>query len=166
MIVFSIITLQARKTDKEQKSDFIELFAKRVLKLNSKGQMDYVEATIRDCVREFPFRECTVFKQVVTQLASKENTHPALDVFKNAINGQRGFQDLASFCSTCGDEKPDKKCSKCKEVQYCDRECQRLHWFVHKKECARPKEAQNVSDNKKIIDTNELSEELQKMVSS
>jgi len=22
-------------------------------------------------------------------------------------------------------------------VQYCDRECQRLHWFIHKKACAR-----------------------------
>jgi hypothetical protein len=160
---------QARKSDQEQKSDFIELFAKRVLKLNSKGQMDYVEATIRDCVREFPFRECTVFKQVVTQLASKENTLPALEVLKQAINGQRGFQDLSSFCSTCGDEKPDKKCSKCKEVQYCDRECQRLHWFIHKKECARPKEAQPAVQSptdKNAIDTNELTEELQKLVSS
>lgn len=129
--------------------------------------MDYLEATIRECVREFPFRECTIFQQVVRQLASKENTLSALEVLKQAINGQRGFQDLASFCSTCGDEKPDKKCSKCKEVQYCDRECQRLHWFIHKKECARPKESPAASNGtKKEIDQSELSDELQKLVSS
>lgn len=161
---------QARKSDKEQKSDFVELFAKRVLKPNNKGQMDYLEATIRECVREFPLRECTIFQQVVRQLASKENALTALEVLKQAINGQRGFQDLSSFCSTCNEEKPDKKCSKCKEVQYCDRECQRLHWFIHKKECARPKESsvagQVTTGAKNEIDQGELSEELQKLVSS
>lgn len=132
--------------------------------------MEYVEATIRECVREFPFRECTIFRQVVTQLASKENAASALEIIKSAINGQRGFQDTISLCSSCGEEKPDKKCSKCKEVQYCDRECQRLHWFMHKKVCARPSSisAQGgpMKDAKKDIDSAEISEQLQKLVAS
>lgn len=84
---------QARK-DKDSdksKSDFVELFAKRVLKEGKNGQLDYVESTIRDCVREFPFRECTIFRQVVSQLATK-SSDSALEVVKGAINGQRGFQ--------------------------------------------------------------------------
>lgn len=70
--------------------DYTELFAKRVLKENKCGQLEYVEATLRDCVREFPFRECTIFRQIVTQLAAKDAS-PALDIVHESINGQRGF---------------------------------------------------------------------------
>jgi hypothetical protein len=159
---------QARNQEKDSKSDYIEMFIKRCMKQNREGQMDYVELTIRECVREFPFRECTIFQQVVRQLADKQNNFSALEVLKQAINGQRGFQDLNLFCSTCGDEKPDKKCSKCKQVQYCDRECQRLHWSVHKKECARLSSAPganvNANGKRETIDQAELSEEIQKLV--
>ncbi|XP_055606813.1 ankyrin repeat and MYND domain-containing protein 2 [Uranotaenia lowii] len=155
---------------KDQKSDFVELFAKKALKLGKDGSLEYIEGTIRECVREFPFRECTIFRQVVGQLANKENAASALEILKSAINGQRGFQDTFSYCSSCGEEKPDKKCSKCKEVQYCDRECQRLHWFMHKKVCARPSSAAvggTAKDGpKKDIDSAEISEQLQKLVSS
>lgn len=158
---------QSKEQEKDSKSDYLELFIKRVLKPNKEGQMDYAEMTIRECVREFPFRECTIFQQVVRQLASKENNLTALEVLKQSINGQRGFQDLNSFCSTCGDEKPDKKCSKCKQVQYCDRECQRLHWWLHKKECGRlsslPVVVAPANDNAEI-DQVEISQELQKLV--
>lgn len=164
-------TRKDNKTDMStdsSKHDFIELFTKRVLKENKLGQLDYLEYTIRDCAREFPFRECTIFRQVVSQLANKD-CPPALDVLKNAINGQRGFVDDITYCSTCGEEKPDKKCSKCKEVQYCDRECQRLHWFMHKKTCTRP--TSNTSSTsqaniKKEIDSDEIRAQLQNLVTS
>lgn len=86
---------QSRKESQEgsadaNKSDFVELFAKRVLKENKFGQLEYVETTIRECVREFSFRESTVFKQILVQLTSKDPV-PALDVIRGAINGQRGF---------------------------------------------------------------------------
>lgn len=85
---------QSRKEPQEggdaAKSDFLELFTKRVLKENKMGQLEYVESTVRECVREFSFRESTVFKQVLVQLTSKDAL-PALDVIRGAINGQRGF---------------------------------------------------------------------------
>lgn len=85
------------------------------------------------------------------------------------------FQDDLTYCSTCGEEKPDKKCSKCKLVQYCDRECQRLHWFAHKKVCARPTSTPNTSAGgdtnananakaKQNIDAAEISEQLKNMI--
>lgn len=56
----------------------------------------------------------------------------------SAVNGQRGFADSETLtCNTCGEEKATKKCAKCKSVQYCDRECQKLHWFLHKKVCSK-----------------------------
>lgn len=91
---------QSRKESQEgadtSKSDFVELFVKRVLKENKQGQLEYVESTVRECVREFPFRESTVFKQVLVQLTSKDSL-PALDVIRGAINGQRGF--VVRICS-------------------------------------------------------------------
>ena len=40
------------------------------------------------------------------------------------------------FCSACG-KKSDtaKKCTACKCVWYCDKDCQNKHWKEHKKEC-------------------------------
>jgi hypothetical protein len=46
----------------------------------------------------------------------------------------------AKKCSACG-EKSDtlKKCTACKCVWYCDKDCQNRHWKVHRKECKRIK---------------------------
>lgn len=73
-----------------------------------------------------------------------------------------------TYCSTCGNEKPDKKCSKCKAVQYCDRECQRTHWFMHKKTCARPTSttATAAVGAKKEIDVAELQDQLKNLVAA
>ena len=53
-------------------------------------------------------------------------------------------------------------------MQYCDRECQRLHWFMHKKTCARPMpgaaSVSNGANVKKDIDATEISEQLQNLV--
>lgn len=154
-----------KAAEEANKHDFVEMFIKRVLKENKLGQLDYVEYTIRDCVREFPFRECTIFRQIVSQLTAKD-APSAMLILRTAINGQRGFMDESSNCSSCGQEKPDKKCSKCKAVQYCDRECQRLHWFMHKKTCNRP--TSNTAGNaaKGEIDTAELREELSRMTAT
>lgn len=150
-----------RNQEKDSKSDYLEMFIKRVLK-HKEGQMDYIELTIRECVREFPFRENLSFQQIVRQLADKENHLSALEVIKQTLNGQRGFQDVNMLCSACGDENPDKKCSKCKQVQYCDRECQRIHWQIHKKECGRV--STEKGGQKFKVDQAEISAEIQKLV--
>lgn len=159
------------KSRKEQgadfKKDYVELFAKSLLKEDKNGSLDVMDQFIKKCVRAFPFYECTLFRQLVSQLGNKNSSGTALDVIGTAINGQRGFRDTIIPCSTCGHESPEKKCSKCKFVQYCDRECQRLHWFMHKKTCARPVSTaeQSSTGRAKEIDTSELSEQLQKILS-
>lgn len=133
-----------RREGDERRSDPTELFARKMLKCGRSGDgtvPEFQESFLRECVREFPYRECMVFRQMVTSLAQPDCA-PALGIIAAAINGQRGFADAsAAYCSTCGEEGAPKKCSKCKAVQYCDRECQRLHWFMHKKSCARLSQA-------------------------
>lgn len=149
----------------EKKYDIVEIFSKKLLKPGKDGvSLDLMDAFLKDCVREFPFRECTTFHQMVSSLTSKDPP-TALSVINCTINGQRGFVDAFPYCSTCGEEKPAKKCSKCKSVQYCDRECQRLHWFVHKKACNREASVPIQSTySANHIDTTELSNELQNLV--
>lgn len=149
----------------EKKHDLVEIFAKKLLKPGKDGfTLSLMDSFLKDCVREFPYRESTTFHQMVSALTSKDPPS-ALSVINCTINGQRGFADSISYCSTCGEEKPAKKCSKCKTVQYCDRECQRLHWFVHKKACNREPNSPAATTNAKLnIDAAELSAELQNLV--
>ncbi|XP_041977560.1 ankyrin repeat and MYND domain-containing protein 2 [Aricia agestis] len=156
---------QKPNSDKEEKKhDIVEVFAKKLLKPGKDGfSLDLMDTFLKDCVREFPYRECTTFHQMVTSLTSKDPP-PALSVINCTINGQRGFVDAIPYCSTCGEEKPAKKCSKCKSVQYCDRECQRLHWFVHKKACNRESSSPAIMNAKPNIDAGELTTELQNLV--
>lgn len=160
------------KSRKEQgadfKSDYVELFAKKLLKEDKNGSLDLMDQFIKKCVRAFRFWECTLLRQLVAQLTSKDFEGTALELINTTVNGQRGFKDTIIVCSACGHEKPEKKCSKCKEVQYCDRECQRLHWFMHKKTCARPTTdaAAAVAGNQKPseIDTAEIQETLKNLL--
>lgn len=147
----------------EKKLDITELFVRRLLKPNKEGNLEYMDGFIRECIREFPYRECTLFRQMVTSLAGKDPPS-ALSIVNSAINGQRGFVDNVSLCNTCGEEKPLKKCSKCKVVQYCDRNCQRLHWHWHKKACQRL--SQGLMENETLTkpDASQLSAELQNLL--
>lgn len=167
-IISEIAKIQKKLTEKtseeDKKSDPIELFAKKLLKTGKDGSYDYMDSFLREAVREFPYRECTIFRQMVASLADK-NSPSALSVINAAINGQRGFIDNIPMCNTCGEEKPAKKCSKCKVVQYCDRNCQRLHWPVHKKECTRLSQGvANDVQSQKEPDAAEISAELQNLI--
>ncbi|CAM9675488.1 unnamed protein product [Ectocarpus sp. 12 AP-2014] len=38
-------------------------------------------------------------------------------------------------CPVCLEPNAQKRCSRCKIVKYCSRECQKQHWLTHKLEC-------------------------------
>lgn len=118
--------------------ELINQFVKAFLKQRpSDGFPEYMDSFIRESIRTFPFKETTVFRQLLVNLSKtkQDSGSPlALSLLTSCINGQRGFQDDDS-CATCGQEKVPSKCSICKSVQYCNRDCQKIHWFIHKKEC-------------------------------
>lgn len=130
----------------EKQSDAVETFVRKILR-SGRGE-GYMDLLIREAVREFPYRNSALLVQMVTSLAKNNESPEALSVVTQAINGQHGFLSDVVICATCAEENPAKKCSKCRQVQYCDRECQRLHWFIHKKECNR-----NVDDLSNKLDT-------------
>lgn len=113
----------------------IEYQIKRFLMCNIQTAVcEYQELYLKDVIRNFKYKQSAILSQMVATLTGSESPPTALSVILAAINGQKGFGDSDS-CETCGEEKAPKKCSKCKSVQYCNQECQRLHWFMHKKLC-------------------------------
>jgi hypothetical protein len=124
------------------------------------GYQVFQENFLRQGVKEFPFQESQLFKTLVTNFHHCKNYGEgatAADYINQAFNGQKGFKDFED-CDTCGSEKAAAKCSKCKCVSYCNQECQKLHWFTHKKVCSRMKEmrtaAVEVSKQKEIASNN------------
>ncbi|XP_072269063.1 ankyrin repeat and MYND domain-containing protein 2 isoform X1 [Pyxicephalus adspersus] len=101
----------------------------------------FQEKFIRESIRKFPFCEATLLQQLVRSIAPVEigSDPTAFSVLTQAITGQVGFVD-AEFCTTCGEKGADKRCSVCKLVIYCNQNCQKLHWFTHKKVCKTLKE--------------------------
>ena len=42
---------------------------------------------------------------------------------------------ISHSCTHCTQGNATSRCSKCKLVYYCGKECQQAHWKVHKKIC-------------------------------
>ncbi|CAN0144317.1 unnamed protein product, partial [Ectocarpus fasciculatus] len=38
-------------------------------------------------------------------------------------------------CSNCGKDGSLRPCSRCRQVRYCSKDCQRQHWREHKRDC-------------------------------
>ena len=165
-----LVNIQAKQNAKKQedkKNETLQVFCKNILKPGKDGSLQFMDAFLRECVKKFPFRECTLLRQIVSTLTGKDPP-TALSIVTFAINGQRGFVDDAVDCYTCGEEKPTKKCSKCKVAQYCDKNCQKLHWHWHKKVCASLVQDSSSSKDKKevAVDSSELSSEIQNLLIS
>lgn len=96
-----------------------------------------LENLLRQSIKEFPFRDSSIFLQLVKTLYNVPvGSEPsAITILAKSINGQKGFDEDSAVCCTCGECAPPKKCSQCKSVQYCDQNCQKIHWFTHKKIC-------------------------------
>lgn len=100
-----------------------------------------LEIMLRSSIREFPFRDSVLFLQLIKTLSSVAmGSEPsAVSILFQSLNGQKGFDDDVAVCSTCCEPLPSKRCSACQTVSYCDQSCQKLHWFTHKKFCAKLK---------------------------
>ena len=55
------------------------------------------------------------------------------DEFKLKFNGK----NTSKQCGSCNNPNSKLKCSKCKLIYYCNRECQVKHWKEHKLICKK-----------------------------
>jgi len=133
--LMTILAKEVQKNPEKSVMQLTTLYAKLLLKIRtSDGFPEFMDNFVRESIRTFPYKETTIFRQLLANLSNKKESPLALNMLSSSINGQRGFQD-DNTCAACGEEKVPHKCSSCKSVQYCDRDCQKIHWSVHKKEC-------------------------------
>ncbi|KAF0299788.1 Ankyrin repeat and MYND domain-containing protein 2 [Amphibalanus amphitrite] len=130
---------EATEVDQKELAEKVYSHMSRAwLRCNDSMVEEYQENYLRGCIKSFPCRETPLFQQLVANLARAPPAAvetSALGLLSAAINGQRAFQDEKQ-CFACGEEGATKRCAQCRGVQYCGRECQRVHWFTHKKFCA------------------------------
>lgn len=99
----------------------------------------FEEKFIRESIRQFPYKECALVKQMVTILAKQPIGGPtsAQFVITSCLNGQKfGANDQEETmleCATCTTKSSQvKMCTHCRKLAYCDQFCQRVHWPLHK----------------------------------
>jgi hypothetical protein len=57
-------------------------------------------------------------------------------IMRDALN-KESYNKYIALCASCG-QSPNhelKVCSQCNVARYCDSNCQKIHWKVHKREC-------------------------------
>ncbi|CAG2162988.1 unnamed protein product [Oppiella nova] len=109
------------KQTKEEGIKKLELLLKSWLKSReSDGFPVFLEQLLRQSIREYPHHESALFQQLIRTLSTVEiGSEPsAISILSQAINGQKGFNDESLVCGTCGDNKPTKRCSQCKQITY------------------------------------------------
>ncbi|UXI19166.1 GPCR-like protein family B [Sarcoptes scabiei] len=116
---------------------FIYSTIKHWLRLNSNGFSENIERLLRESIRSYPFKDNSLFQQLVRTLSSIEigDEPSAQTILSQTILGKANGSDDQAICFTCSEIKPKKRCSKCKQATYCDELCQRLHWPQHKSVC-------------------------------
>jgi len=137
----SFVLRQAAKSHAEwqQKSGdgpVLETWIKYLLKNSDVKEMPgNQDQLIFSMLKEFPYVESHLFQQIVRAITTSAANASPLNVLVSCINGQHFASTEDKSCSTCN-ELGGKTCQNCKSVFYCNRECQKLHWFVHKKHCS------------------------------
>jgi len=142
-VKFSYLSFVLKQTSKsyaewQQSGDgpVLEMWIKYLLKSNEikeiPGNQDQL---VMSMLKGFPYVESHLFQQIVRTISTSAANAPALNVLISCINGQHFASAEDKSCSTCN-EIGVKTCQNCKSVFYCNRECQKLHWSVHKKHCS------------------------------
>lgn len=103
-----------------------------VMQLKQKAQADGSDEALQEA--DFICERLDVLEKAHFQFSMR----PRLFQESN-LNFERLYHDL---CDREEAKRGDHKhCSKCKEVPYCSRACQKAHWKVHKRDCCKKKSA-------------------------
>ena len=80
-------------------------------------------------------------EQALNDLAGVDSGHPFLQFIKGILSKTSLVsENVAVSCRQCKkimENEEIKRCSRCKFVAYCSRECQTMHWREHKQYCKK-----------------------------
>jgi len=92
-------------------------------------------------LKAYPFTQNTLLQQAVQTITAANKLSEAsaepIAVYLQILTGSQAAIFMAdSHCVTCSEKLSNHmRCSRCKEVQYCDKKCQAINWPTHKAHC-------------------------------
>ena len=130
------------------------LFADLSVPRSSSGFPEYLEEFLRRSIRSFPYHQTPLHSTMVHAIAKANlgGASGSLSILEQSINGQHMPGRDGAPCDTCTDPTAQKKCSACKMVSYCNEECQKMHWPVHKKDCQEMARQFDLMEQRKVED--------------
>ncbi|VDP10517.1 unnamed protein product [Soboliphyme baturini] len=136
--VFKFLEHDGENASKPDK-DKLLTFAKSLLAVDASGKASHFNNFLIVAIQKFPFKQTVVYQQIVqeTCTSSQDDCVPALDAINELVMGQC-MATKETFCVSCGEPNSRLRCSSCKKDNYCSVECQKLHWFVHRRTCLKP----------------------------
>lgn len=75
--------------------------------------------------------------KALAESTNHEGTFPLNRISQQETHSEVGQTNKPAYCAFCRKMSTElKRCTKCKKVSYCNRECQAQHWKKqHKREC-------------------------------
>jgi hypothetical protein len=79
----------------------------------------------------------TMMNSMMNQMQNQQQNPVDMNAFMLMRPPMRRLHnvDNTTVCENCGSIGAPFKCSQCRKVQYCDRECQEEHWPTHQEFC-------------------------------
>jgi len=80
----------------------------------------------------------TVQEKAVLQLVNKATETVGAWLEGKRTDWKNTSSPATAGCAHCGKRHPNlKRCTRCRAVSYCNRDCQSAHFNAHKKQCKR-----------------------------
>ena len=98
-----------------------------IVKMVLKDGMFYKVPKIKDC------KQSHVKYEWIDAAKMPENGGHGYTIVDNDMKLK--MTEYMYTCTACGKACPFNKCGRCKNVHYCNMECQRAHWKEHKSVC-------------------------------
>lgn len=158
--------LKSAHTSNNEKNDNLNSFLKRIVKGRTSDQFqENMELLIRSTFKSFRWADSTLFNQIIRNLSQVKigDCPTALQILAQGLNGTRMASEEDCQCGTCSEYYAENKCSACKMISYCNQNCQKLHWSIHKHECKELAEKALLIANEKDEKKDELPDAVEKI---
>jgi len=77
-----------------------------------------------------------VFKKALARKQAESRRARGSGRVERLADGRDQIDLTDETCTACGQAGSLRKCTKCRQAQYCDRLCQKIDWDAHNSTCA------------------------------
>lgn len=131
----SIATLKTSFSNSSCLGIFIRTAKTILSRVQSPGQ-SFLEGTVSGPLASLSNLASKLRDSTVSKSFPKTGSQPSRKRTESSQDDQRRCCDRPECMAIESGNKKFGKCGKCRKVAYCSKECQSLHWAMHKKKCS------------------------------